>query len=133
MIVVTQPYGDELHVAFPYNAEIVQAMRGVPTAHWEPHFRVWSVGAAYAVELAYALRMWESQMVWREVENPLTPAQPDVPKLTTWAQAMFAAVGPERTDAAFRALSKVLHPDLPNGSDDLMRQLIEARESVRST
>lgn len=42
-----------------------------------------------------------------------------------WARAVLWRVGAQRSDAVFRALSKVLHPDSPAGDTRLMRELLE--------
>lgn len=137
MIVITMPYPGELWVAFPYNRDIVDAMRGVPTAHWEPSQRVWVVNFVYDIDLALALSEWGDQVEWRGCDDPLSHTRYDAPEPQaspsgpSWAQVTLAAVGAERADAVFRALSKVLHPDTPTGSDELMRQLIEAREVMK--
>jgi hypothetical protein len=42
---------------------------------------------------------------------------------------LFHAVGRERRDKVHRALTKIIHPDLQNGSKVLMQQLNDARDS----
>lgn len=132
-VVVTMPIPGELRVAFPYDPEIVSAMRTVPTAHWSPDLRVWIVDFNYDIELADALRPWDASVVWRGCDNPYDAMRTAPPSTheTNWATATLSAVGAARVDAVFRALSKVLHPDTPTGSDDLMRQLIEARDALK--
>jgi hypothetical protein len=49
----------------------------------------------------------------------------------TCAEALLAAFGPERTDAVYRAVSRVLHPDVATGDATLQRQLNAAREGLR--
>jgi hypothetical protein len=44
-----------------------------------------------------------------------------------WAHSLFRAVGPDRAEAVYKALSRVLHPDTPTGDHQLMQQLNEAR------
>jgi hypothetical protein len=40
-----------------------------------------------------------------------------------WAKLLFQAVGPDRAEAVYRALAKVLHPDTPTGDTRLQQQL----------
>ncbi|MFF2085911.1 hypothetical protein ACFVVM_19200 [Nocardia sp. NPDC058176] len=47
----------------------------------------------------------------------------------TWAEQLFSALGASRTEAVFRALTKVFHPDnIKTGDTVLMQQLNEARD-----
>ncbi|WP_280300972.1 hypothetical protein [Nocardia neocaledoniensis] len=46
----------------------------------------------------------------------------------TWAEQLFLAVGGARADAVFKALAKILHPDVGKAGDTvLMQQLNDAR------
>ena len=54
-----------------------------------------------------------------------SPGTPD----RTWAEHLFAAVGPAHADATYRAMSKVLHPDT-GGDTVLMQQLNAARRAL---
>ncbi|BCO35499.1 hypothetical protein BMW24_022990 [Mycobacterium heckeshornense] len=48
-----------------------------------------------------------------------------------WAERLFRAVGPQRTPAVHRALTKILHPDNGRtGSAELQRQLNDARSLI---
>jgi hypothetical protein len=47
-----------------------------------------------------------------------------------WAEVLLTAVGPERADAVFRAVSRIVHPDTENGDAGLMRELIAARDRM---
>lgn len=59
------------------------------------------------------------------VDDALEPA-PD-----TWADALYEALGPELATAAYRALTRILHPDL--GVDGAhMTALNVARDRARS-
>lgn len=42
-----------------------------------------------------------------------------------WARILFKRVGPARTSAVYRALSRCLHPDV-GGDTDLQRELNDA-------
>ncbi|WP_327140312.1 hypothetical protein [Nocardia sp. NBC_01327] len=48
-----------------------------------------------------------------------------------WAELLFTTVGAEPAEAAFKTLTKFLHPDRPTGSTTLMQQLNAARDNAR--
>ncbi len=48
------------------------------------------------------------------------------------AEMLFGALGSTRADAAFRALSRVLHPDANTGDAELMRTFLAARSKRRT-
>lgn len=50
-----------------------------------------------------------------------------------WADSLFAAVGPERATPVYRALSKVLHPDVATGDTTLQRQLNDAYSEITAS
>jgi hypothetical protein len=52
-------------------------------------------------------------------------------QLDDWAVGLLTAMGtPKRRDAAFKAVAKVVHPDVATGDETLMRDLLEARHQV---
>jgi len=61
------------------------------------------------------------------------PPPPGSPSRSTgaspWAEQLFAAVGPDRAESVFKALTRVLHPDV-GGDTELMKELNAAREKV---
>lgn len=43
-------------------------------------------------------------------------------------------MGPERTDAVFKALTRILHPDIADtGDTELQRQLNDARDAMEQS
>ncbi len=122
---------DTLEVRFHYDQRIVDMMRTVPRAYWNPHARAWLVPTAYGCFLESVLNgcpvRWEPG-TGPYAQTPPTPAEPD----GRWAEALFAAVGPAWADAVFRALTRVLHPDV-GGDADLMRDLLDARDHMKGT
>ena len=70
---------------------------------WDATAKVWKVDVSVSSRLASDLRNAGFTVV---VDDDLEQA-PD-----TWADAMFAALPPELADQAYRALTRVLHPDL---------------------
>ena len=122
MIVIEQ-IGTELHVAFRYDPAVIDKMRTVPSAHWNPSIRQWVVGAQLATHLRIALRQWE--VAWAD-----TAPSAANDGTGSWATNLFAVVGPDRREAVFRALSKVLHPDTATGDTALMQTLLDARNAA---
>ena len=50
-----------------------------------------------------------------------------------WAVGLLTAMGtPERQDAVFKAVTKVIHPDAAAGDETLMRELLDGRTQVRA-
>ena len=121
---------DKLAVRFQYDPSIIGILRTVPGAYWSPTDRAWLMPSAYDYVLESALAHWPVQ--WAPGTQPYRESRLPEPAVTSisWATALLAAVGPTRADAVFRALSKVLHPDVSTGDTELMRALIEARNSV---
>jgi len=116
--------GAHYAVTSRYNPDVVATIRSVVAGfarNYNPATRTWLIDAAFAGALASALRA--QGMYVTGIAEP-APATPD------WAAALLAAVGPDRVDAAVRALSRVLHPDA-GGDADLQRQLLAARDELR--
>jgi len=114
-------------VTSQFNPKVVAAIKSVPgfARTYDRPTRTWIVDAAFAGGLASALRAQGFNVTGIAEPAPATP--------NDWAAALLAAVGPDRVDAAVRALSRVLHPDMPNGDAELQRQLLAARDALRSS
>jgi len=109
-----------------YNPDVVATIKSVVAGFartYDPATRTWLIDAAFAGALASALRAQCFNVTGIAEAAPATP--------NDWAAALLAAVGPDRVDAAVRALSRVLHPDRPGGDADLQRQLLAARDELR--
>jgi len=85
------------------------------------------VDSAYAAPLAAAFTELGCTVVGVETRTPATSSACD-----GWAQHLFRAVGPSRVTAVHRALSKVLHPNVPTGSGVLQRELNDARAELEN-
>jgi len=110
-----------------YNPDVVATIRSVVAGfarNYNPATRTWLIDAAWAGALASALRAQGFNVTGIAEPAPPTPNR-------DWAAALLAAVGPDRVDAAVRALSRVLHPDVSGGDADLQRQLLAARDELR--
>ena len=129
MIVVEADVPGRLAVRFPFDRAVITAVKGVPTARWNPTNKVWTVLPDMAVALRVALRGWDDDVLWLGIDRPDFPSAKPGAATGDWATNLFAAVGPSRADTVFRALARVLHPDAPTGDGALMRELLEARET----
>lgn len=65
----------------------------------------------------------------QQLKRRLTDEKDPPPASGSWAEQLFRAVGRDRRDTVHRALTKIFHPDLQNGSKVLMQQLNDARDS----
>lgn len=80
-------------------------------------------------------RRWEAER--RTLEREKQRLQQEVIRLKnqtaasnrTWAEELFAKLSPEQTDKAYKALSRLLHPDV-GGDTELMKVLNVARDSM---
>ena len=111
----------------PY--ELRELIKTFPGRRWHPDQKCWSVPAETVDALADAFRA-AGQRVFFTVggTDDRRPPSPSTPT-RTWAEHLFVAVGPARADATFRAMAKVLHPDV-GGDTTLMQQLNTARRAM---
>jgi hypothetical protein len=116
------------HVYAPY--QLRELIKTFPGRRWLPDLKCWRVDASMVNALADALRAAGEDVFFtaggRDTSRPSSPSTPS----PTWAEHLFAAVGPARHDAAYRALSKVLHPDVDSGDRVVMQQLNDARPQL---
>lgn len=118
-------------VTFPYDPTAVGLIkREVPTSarSYDPALKEWRVSDAYADDLAKEMQRYGLKVVMQHATSAPAPTG----GTQNWAVTLFSRVGPARTEAVFRALQKVIHPDNPlTGDNDLCRELIEARNKLR--
>lgn len=131
-MIVVEARGLLLDIRFPFDRDIIAAVKRVPTTRWDAPRKTWTAHTAVAPALRLALRRWDADIVWLGIAPPTSPPSPSGSG-GDWAVALFAAVGPTRADPVFRALAKVLHPDVATGDSALMRALLAAREERRAT
>jgi len=125
--VVFDRVGNGYTVRFPYDALLVELLKSrVPSyaRTWNSAGKLWTVDSAYAAPLAAAFTELGCTVVGVETRTPSA--------CDGWAQHLFRAVGPSRVTAVHRALSKVLHPDVPTGSGVLQRELNDARAELEN-
>lgn len=128
--------GDEFHVRFAFNEILVDTLKHtVPRdmRSWQPRSKTWVIrDYISALQFARAARRLEFHVEsnvdeFRSITDTWKPA-PKASPVVPWADALYAAVGPDRIDAVHRALTKVLHPDATTGDANLMRDLNIARD-----
>jgi hypothetical protein len=116
------------YVFAPY--ELRELIKTFPGRRWHPDLKCWSVPAYQVDALADVLRAGGQPVYFTAGGNGQRPSATPSTPTRTWAEHLFAAVGPSRTDAAYRAMSKVLHPDADNGDTVLMQQLNAGRRGL---
>jgi len=119
--------GDHYEVSFPYDPTAVAVIKALPSyaRRWNPDRKLWRVEIEYARSLAGNLR--ELGYVVVGVEPPREPPRANGRTIngTAWAHTLLHRAGPERSERVFRALSKILHPDV-GGDTQLQRELNDA-------
>jgi hypothetical protein len=113
-------------VRFPYDPEAVEIIKSAPVHRWSPRDKQWTTETAWVELLA---KRFHDQGYDVAVDGELW-APPDPAALVDPLRALFEALPPRLRPAAFKALSKILHPDT-GGDNAWMRQLIEANNKTR--
>lgn len=116
--------GHSAKVRSPFEArEIIKRM---PSRRWSKAEKVWILPASDARVLGGMLKRAGYRVV---MSGPQSRERQQSPPSTsnTWADHMFGALGPELATAAYKALSRVLHPDT-GGSTEHMQTLNGARD-----
>jgi len=90
---------------------------------WDADAKVWRVDLSALPGLTRDLRRAGFEVI-SDADAEEAPA--------SWADAMFEALPPPLAEAAYRALVKVLHPDVTGGDHAPMAQLNVARDRARS-
>lgn len=128
-----------VNVQFRYDPGAVDLIKSiVPSSarSWNPDLKVWHVADPYGDILIVAVRRLGYEV--RDFRPPRRATPPPPPPRTSrapagadaWAVAVLRAVGPTRSEAVFKALSRVLHPDVATGDTQLMQHLNNARTQI---
>lgn len=137
----TRLWDDRYELRFPYNQEFIEALKTtIPPPHrkWDPARKAWIVGPGYTETAIHLLRAEFPDAI---VTNPdhVTPPRSHRFRRTDPHQVLFVSLDAPRCviDAAFKALSKELHPDrAPADKKDAMHEeqvaLNRAYESLRA-
>ena len=116
-------------VRFAYDPDLVVAIKSAVPAYarsWDPDGRRWLVEVTYVDDVTAEARHLGYRVDDRRTtsrERRRTTSPPTV----GWADALFQAVGPDLAEPVFRALTRVLHPDLETGDTRLMQELNAGR------
>ena len=124
--VLIDPTADGLtyRVSFTYDPDVVELIKSLPqrTRRWDKQAGVWRVKASHIDRLTELLQANGCRVIGGRRRSAAA--------VTQWADALYAAVGPQRADQVHRALTKVLHPDAATGDNQLMQQLNVARDRM---
>lgn len=120
-------------IRFTYDRELVELLKACVPAYarrWDATWKTWTVDG-YPLDhfLGAARTAGHNVIDGRAASTPPPRARrPEPPR--EWAEELLLAVGPERREAVFRALTRVLHPDTPTGDVRLMQALNGARDRL---
>jgi hypothetical protein len=140
--VIFAPDDDNYTVQFDYDPDVVAILEDIPefARKWRPVTRSWWIFGYYAGYLASELDAHAHTVTgidpnhWRRRGSQHNGGRHNGCAADDWATILFARVGPERTDAVFKALSRVLHPDnIDTGDNELQRQLNDARDAAEQS
>lgn len=125
---IRDPLSGGVHLRFTYDPLLVGIVRMIDRADrsYDPDLKRWWISSRAVPSLRELLAINGHELADSQRDYDHVPA----PRVSTWADALFAAVGPARVDDVTRALSKVLHPDRDTGDTVLMQQLTDARRRV---
>lgn len=111
-------------VYMPYSVERVAIVKSLPVRSWNKPEKCWQIPEFYIWDLR---RKFEAA---GDTVRVLTRREPGVRQEktdTAWAETLLTRLSPEQADKAYKALSRVLHPDA-GGDAELMQQLNRARD-----
>ncbi len=112
-----------------------ELVKTFPDRKWNPAQKCWTINLVYVDSLADALRSaGETVFLTRSDGSAYrtgarSHGHRDTPA-PSWAETLLDAVGPDRVEPVFRALTRVLHPDA-GGDHQLMAALSAARDAGR--
>lgn len=113
----------------PYDEQLVDDYKTcIPRQYrrWDPVRKVWFFDPPWSDEAVDIARAFFPGLV------VVGAAQDDVPAPDGWAVALFAALPERLHDPAYKALVKVVHPDI-GGDERAAQQLNDAHRSRRRT
>lgn len=138
----------------PYDPTRVEVIKTIPGRFWEKAGHFWTVPSGEVPALKAALEAFgdhvqiigaaptapsaaETDAIITRLERDKQRLQQEIIRLKNaqaastqnWAEQLLGRLGVEQGDKAFKALSRVLHPDV-GGDTVLMQQLNAARDLV---
>lgn len=140
---VDRYFGADYEVEFQYDAHLLAHVKSIrPFARsWDKQRKIWTLqdyptarGFAESVRLdGYHVVGNVLEFNTRQRETPPPPPTKPAPTAQPWAEQLLDAVGPDRRDAVYKAMCRILHPDVATGSTELMRDLNAARDRLAVT
>jgi hypothetical protein len=120
---------DTARVSFGYDPGAVAIIKSITSTSrsYDPTTKVWTVTGSVVDGLVWMLTQ-DGHKVHVTVTDHTPQTTQAAYSSAGWADALFTAVGPDRIDAVYRALTRVLHPDNATGDPDLQQQLNVARD-----
>jgi hypothetical protein len=116
-------------VRFTYDPDAVDVVKRLPSfsRQWDPQAKMWKVDASFIHDVTQGLQQLGYTIIGLE-----GVARPGASQSGNWAEVLFNRVGPDRADAVFRSLTRILHPDNPATGDGILQQeLNKARDRYR--
>jgi hypothetical protein len=134
---VSRALTGDASVRFAFDAGVVALIKVVvPPRYrkWHANTKTWGIGGRYVDAVIRAARIAGQRVIDDSTGGRATGSgervdRPRQRMITTWAETLFAAVGPERAEPVFKALVKVLHPDA-GGDTQLMQDLNRAHDQL---
>ncbi len=115
-------------VEFPYDEEAVAIIKTIGGKRWDKVLRYWTIPAD-SVQLA-ARRFTNAGFTVTINGTPYTPTSTTPVNSSTVIRALFTTLPQPLRSPAFKALAKVMHPDV-GGNTALMQQLTDAYQETR--
>jgi hypothetical protein len=112
--------GRWLFVAFTYDEDLKDQIKALPGAHWFPSEKAWRMPVKHREEVECILRRWG---FFDDVDIKAGNADGE------WASVMFGALPPRLREPVYKALLRVLHPDV-GGDGRVTQQLNDAYRDV---
>ncbi len=117
--------GHTATVTFPYDAEAVETIKTIAGRRWDADRKHWTIGTT-SVQLA-AKRFTDAGFLVTVEGHAYTATPATMTNGTRPIADLFAALPPPLRPDAYKALARVLHPDV-GGDTVLMQQLNDAYE-----
>ncbi|MGE0881535.1 MAG: hypothetical protein AB7L13_23925 [Acidimicrobiia bacterium] len=117
---------DELVVSFDYDAHAVRAIKRLPNRHFNGDDKTWRVPSWALPDVVRAL-----ESVGFVVHRPPTASVRVQHPSGQWAELLFTAIPEHLREPVFKALVRVLHPDI-GGDTRLTQDLNEAWRKAKA-
>jgi hypothetical protein len=126
VILITTLDDDYSTVTFRYDPRAVEIMKSVPVHRWNGQDKEWTTETSWVQLLA---KRFHDNGYSVAVDGDLW-SPPDIKALSSPILSLFDALPAHLKQPVYRALSKVLHPDV-GGDTELMKELNKAIERRR--